>query len=219
MGRLRDVGLVVIAALACDPVVREAAPEAMASPMAAPATAAEKAARKQAKAEKKKAGKIARGEAMLPDGRKKAGGKQAKAKQAKQEKQEKVEQAKQAKVVPSSPSPTAPGGPPLPPCPPENVLTWRSFGAGFLLTWCTGCHSSALAEDARQGAPQAVDFDTYALYKPFERLVYERAVTEAHAIAVDPDAAASPMPPAGLVPAADRERLAQWIACGSPAPH
>lgn len=214
MGRLRDVGLVVIAALACDPVVREAAPAAMASAMAAPATAAEKAARKQARAEKKKAGKIARGEAMLPDGRKKAGGEPAKAKQAKQEK---ARQA--AKMVPSSPSPTAPGGPPLPPCPPENVLTWRSFGAGFLLTWCTGCHSSALAEDARQGAPQAVDFDTYALYKPFERLVYERAVTEAHAIAVDPDAAASPMPPAGLVPAADRERLAQWIACGSPAPN
>ncbi|WP_434427820.1 hypothetical protein [Nannocystis pusilla] len=215
MGRLRDVGLVVIAALACDPVVREAAPEAMASPMAAPATAAEKAARKQARAEKK-AGKIARGEAMLPDGRKKAGGKQAKAKQA--QAKAKAKEAK-AKVVPSSPSPTAPGGPPLPPCPPENVLTWRSFGAGFLLTWCTGCHSSALAEDARQGAPPAVDFDTYARYKPFERLVYERAVTEAHAIAVDPDAAASPMPPAGLVPAADRERLAQWIACGSPAPN
>jgi hypothetical protein len=121
--------------------------------------------------------------------------------------------------MPSSPSPAAPGGPPLPPCPPENVLTWRSFGAGFLLTWCTGCHSSALAEEARQGAPLAVDFDSYALYKPFERLVYERAVTEAHALALDPEAAASPMPPAGLVPAADRERLAQWIACGSPAPN
>ncbi|HSN32152.1 MAG TPA: hypothetical protein VLU41_05670, partial [Ideonella sp.] len=207
MGRLRDVGLVVIAALACDPLVREATPEATASPMAAPATAAEKAARKQARAEKKKAGKIARGQAMLPDGRKKAGGPQAKAKPAKAK--QPAQKQKQAKAVPSSPSPTAPGGPPLPPCPPENVLTWRSFGAGFLLTWCTGCHSSALAEDARQGAPPAVDFDTYARYKPFERLVYERAVTEAHAIAVDPEAAASPMPPAGLVPAADRERLAQ----------
>jgi hypothetical protein len=116
---------------------------------------------------------------------------------------------------PPSSQPSA--GPPLPPCPPDNVLTWRSFGAGFLLTWCTGCHASGLPEAERQGAPAGVDFDTYAAYKPLERLVHERAVLEAHAAATDP-AAASPMPPAGVVPEADRRRLEQWIACGSPLP-
>lgn len=104
----------------------------------------------------------------------------------------------------------------LPACPPGNPLTFRSFGAGFLRTWCTGCHSSALAEGERQDAPIDVNFETRALYLPRAQDVYTRAVVEAHAIAVDPAASASPMPPAGLVPAADRRRLAQWIACGSP---
>jgi hypothetical protein len=209
MDRLREVGLLVCAALACDVVAREAEPAAVMA--MAPATAEAKAAKKQARAEKagKQAGKIGR---EKPN---KAGGKKAgkKAENGAKEARE-VNAGKHAR--PSLPSPEAPGGPPLPPCPPDDVLTWRSFGAGFLLTWCTGCHSSSLPEEARQGAPLATDFDTYALYKPFERLVYERAVTEAHAFAEDPEAAASPMPPAGLVPEADRKRLAQWIACGSP---
>lgn len=114
--------------------------------------------------------------------------------------------------------PAAPtGGPALPPCPPDNTLTWRSFGAGFLRTWCTGCHSSHVPADQRQDAPENVNFDTHALYKPVERLVYDRAVLEAHKLSLDP-ASASPMPPAGVPGEADRRRLAQWIACGSPLP-
>jgi uncharacterized membrane protein len=100
-------------------------------------------------------------------------------------------------------------------CPGDNVLTYRSFGAGFLRTWCTGCHSSTLAADDRQGAPTGVDFDRHDLFRPHAREVYARAVVEAHRSTVDP-AAAAPMPPAGVVPEADRERLARWIACDSP---
>lgn len=116
-----------------------------------------------------------------------------------------------------APPPAPSGGPPLPACPPDNTLTWRSFGAGFLRTWCTGCHSSHVPTAGRQDAPENVNFDTHALYKPIERLVYDRAVLEAHKLSVDPNAA-SPMPPAGVPPEADRQRLAQWIACGSPLP-
>lgn len=135
------------------------------------------------------------------------------------EKREKKQRKAQREPPPprSEHNEPSPPGPPLPPCPPDNVLTWRSFGAGFLLTWCTGCHASGLPDAERQGAPTGVDFDTYAAYKPLERLVYERAVLEAHAATTNP-AAASPMPPAGVVPEADRRRLAQWIACGSPPP-
>lgn len=104
----------------------------------------------------------------------------------------------------------------LPPCPPDNPLTYRSFGDGFLRTWCTGCHSSTLAASDRQDAPLGVDFDRAALYKPHARDIYDRAVLEAHAAATDPSASASPMPPAGIVPEADLRRLGQWIACGSP---
>ncbi len=100
-------------------------------------------------------------------------------------------------------------------CPPGNPLTFRSFGAGFLRTWCTGCHSSTLPERERQDAPTGVDFDSHARYLPHAAAVYERAVVEGHAATQSP-ATATPMPPAGLVPDADRRRLAQWIACGSP---
>jgi len=126
-------------------------------------------------------------------------------------------------TTPAAPAPksatrapaSGPAGPPLPACPPSSPLSHRSFGDGFLRTWCTGCHSSTLAADDRQGAPQDLNFDSAALYKPHARLVYERAVLAAHAAATDPKSAA-PMPPAGVVPEADRRRLSEWIACGSP---
>ncbi|MBK8262244.1 MAG: hypothetical protein IPK80_13020 [Nannocystis sp.] len=129
---------------------------------------------------------------------------------------EKAPPARPAKPAkPAKPSAPTAGGAPLPPCPHDNALTYRSFGAGFLRTWCTGCHSSALAAADRQDAPDDVNFDRPELFKPHQRLVYERAVLEVHKSQIDP-ASASPMPPAGLAPAADLRRLGQWIACGSP---
>lgn len=115
------------------------------------------------------------------------------------------------RAVKAADGPTSPAGG-SPSCPPDNPLTFRSFGAGFLRTWCTGCHSSTLPERERQDAPAEVNFDSHALYLPHAQEVLARAVLEAHAAA----ASASPMPPAGLVPEPDRRRLAQWIACGSP---
>ncbi len=113
------------------------------------------------------------------------------------------------------PPPPTTAGPPLPACPPNSALTHRSFGDGFLRTWCTGCHSSTLATKDRQGAPEDLNLDSATLYKPHARAVYDRAVLEAHTAATDPKSA-SPMPPAGVVPEADRRRLSEWIACGSP---
>lgn len=140
---------------------------------------------------------------------------------AREAKAAKAASAKQAPTSPPAPAPksTPVAGPtsapaPTPACPPGNPLTFRSFGAGFLRTWCTGCHSSTLPERERQGAPDDVNFDSHALYLPHAREVLARAVLEAHA----PAESASPMPPAGLVPEPDRRRLAQWIACGSPLP-
>ncbi len=186
--------------LACD-----AGTHAVATPPAAPFLAAAKAdkpspaerkARRAAKREKAGQGKEA--------GKTAAPGKTA----------EHPQPAKKSTATPTA-TPTASAAA-LPVCPPDNALTYRSFGDGFLRTWCTGCHSSTLAADARQDAPGAVNFDRAALYKPHARDVYDRAVLEAHAVAVDPNAAAAPMPPAGVIPEADRRRLAQWIACGSP---
>ena len=115
--------------------------------------------------------------------------------------------------APKAPAPArepkapAPALQPSAACPPGNPLTSRSFGVGFLRTWCTGCHSSTLPEGQRQDAPAEVNFDTHAAFLPHAKEVLARAT--------DPD---SPMPPAGLVPEEERRRLAQWIACGAPQP-
>ena len=40
-------------------------------------------------------------------------------------------------------------------------VSWEAWGAGFFRTYCTACHSSANL-DARNGAPEGIDFDTEA---------------------------------------------------------
>jgi Sec-independent protein translocase protein TatA len=198
----RSLDLILIAATA---VIVGAA--SLPAALAAPATAEEKAARKKAREEKRDQKKPEKQDKPAKD--KPAKDKPAKDRPAK-DKPTTDKPAKQAKQ-PSAPSV------PLPACPPDNTLTWRSFGGGFLLTWCTGCHSSHLAADARQDAPTDINFDTHAAFKPHASLVYERAVLEAHAFIRDPNTG-SPMPPAGLPPESDRQRLTQWIACGAPLP-
>lgn len=186
----RSLDLILIAATA---VIVGAA--TLPAALAAPATADEKAARKQAREAK-------RDQKQKPD------------------KPDKLAKDKPAKDKPAKDKqPSTPSAPstPLPACPPDNTLTWRSFGGGFLLTWCTGCHSSHLSAEARQDAPTDVNFETHAAFKPHANLVYERAVLEAHAFIRDPNTG-SPMPPAGLPPESDRQRLTQWIACGAPLP-
>lgn len=223
MGPLFNWQTVVVGAgllLACDVAIREATP--VASLAAAPAgeTRAEKAARRA----EAKAARAAKAGGAEQAGKGAKPGKGEKTEKVKGEKGEKPKgekpatqptqpTAKAAKVAGSRPA----GGSEvtLPACPQGNALTYRSFGAGFLRTWCTGCHSSTLAASERQDAPDDVNFDRPDFYKLQEKLVYERAVLEGHKFAADP-ATASPMPPAGLVPSEDLRRLGQWISCGSP---
>ncbi|MEZ4242099.1 MAG: hypothetical protein R3F59_39280, partial [Myxococcota bacterium] len=71
-------------------------------------------------------------------------------------------------------------------------------------TWCTPCHTAALAGDDRQGAPPGVDFDRWSeVYAWRERIA-------ARATGPDPD-----MPPLGGVDPARTEQLAAWLACGA----
>jgi hypothetical protein len=125
MGRLFNVvGLIVV--LGCEVATREATPIAVLAAAPAGETKAEKAARR-AEREAAKAAKAA-----------KAGGAE-KAGKAKGEK--KVEEQPEQPVKPAKPvkaarvKPTA-SDVTLPACPQDNALTYRSFGAGFLRTWC-----------------------------------------------------------------------------------
>jgi len=89
--------------------------------------------------------------------------------------------------------------------PAEDCGTWASVGEPFVLNWCGGCHSEALPEGRRYGAPTTVNFDT------LDRVREGRALFAAAALGDDPR-----MPPAGGVPAEQREVMRKWLECGAP---
>jgi hypothetical protein len=93
-----------------------------------------------------------------------------------------------------------------------SVLTWENFGEPFMLTWCTGCHHSALPTAQRAGAPCAANFDTHAG-------VHERApVIALRAIDWMTLEGVAPMPPAAIVPEDELALLREYLDCGAPGP-
>lgn len=95
-------------------------------------------------------------------------------------------------------------------CPPDSQLTYASFGQPFMEQYCTRCHSSALAGEARMGAPAFHDFDT-------QLGIQQVADHVDQAAGAGPNATNESMPPDGASPTlAERQQLAEWIACGAP---
>jgi hypothetical protein len=90
-------------------------------------------------------------------------------------------------------------------CPKSSPLTYESFGGPFFLSYCTGCHSSRVAADKRQGAPLGMDFDTLEGIRGKLERIYARAGDD-HLT----------MPPAGGPTAEHRKQLGDWLACGAP---
>jgi len=84
-------------------------------------------------------------------------------------------------------------------------LSYETFGEGYLRSWCTGCHHSALEGDDREGAPEAVNLDTHEGALEWLDRVETRATGD------EPT-----MPPVGGADAHERERFAQWLQCGAP---
>jgi hypothetical protein len=91
------------------------------------------------------------------------------------------------------------------PCPAGSALDYDNFGGPFILTWCAGCHSSALPAGSRQNAPASVNFDHVEDVRALAPRIWARAA----------DGNAQ-MPPAGGPSAADRALLGEWLACGAP---
>lgn len=89
-------------------------------------------------------------------------------------------------------------GPQAAECEPE--LTWESYGEGAIAQWCGGCHSAALAEPLRNGAPSGVDFDTV-----------DDVATHVSAIITVLEAGTEP--PGEGMPADERDRMLSWLAC------
>ena len=94
-------------------------------------------------------------------------------------------------------------------CPPTSTLTYANFGQAFMMNYCTRCHDKALMGDARMGAPADHDLDTQIGVLRVANHVDETAAS-------GPAATNMSMPPNGSKPSlAEREMLAEWIACGT----
>ena len=92
-------------------------------------------------------------------------------------------------------------------CPPSSTLTYEDFAAPFMAAYCTRCHSSTLTGAARNGAPQAHDFDT------LEGILLVADHVDEHA-AAGPDSTNELMPPNGAIPTdEERAQLGEWLAC------
>src|SRR5262249_30706730 len=90
-------------------------------------------------------------------------------------------------------------------CPKEGTkLTYESFGAPFFGRHCNVCHSAETG--SRQGAPGNYVFETREQVLEHRSRIFVRAA-----------GADDSMPPGPDDPPRDeRNKLAEWLACGAP---
>ncbi|NUO51711.1 MAG: hypothetical protein HOV80_22885 [Polyangiaceae bacterium] len=92
-----------------------------------------------------------------------------------------------------------------PACPDEGTeLTYDTWGRGFIGTHCQTCHASSI--DDRKGAPVGISFDTHEEVVEWIDRIYERSAGENVSMPPGPE---DPSPE-------EREKLAEWLACGAP---
>ena len=96
----------------------------------------------------------------------------------------------------------------LPECPEESILTYENFGRPFLLSWCTGCHSSELTNAQRGDSPEDLSFDDPNMFRPYLLEMYD--------VAADDNIE---MPPVGGPGLDERRLFGEWLACGAPSDH
>lgn len=94
----------------------------------------------------------------------------------------------------------------------DSIVTWENFGESFFLTWCTGCHHSALPSAERACAPCGANFDTHAGASERAQIVKLRVLDWETVQGV------TPMPPAANLPEDDLALLREWIDCGAKGP-
>lgn len=96
-------------------------------------------------------------------------------------------------------------------CPTGSTLTYQNFGQTFMSTYCLRCHNEALTGSARQNAPSDVNFNTVEEIRAKTKDIDEQAGASSTVTNEE-------MPPNGEKPTVDeRQKLAEWLACGAPA--
>lgn len=112
------------------------------------------------------------------------------------------------------------------PTPDPMTLTWDSFGQQFMTEFCNDCHSSALPNSRRNGAPLFHDYDTLmtVLYIPGHIDEWAGAGPAATNTIMPP--ARCPSTPGGPLDRdcpqpTDQQRkdLSVWLACEELRPH
>lgn len=95
-------------------------------------------------------------------------------------------------------------------CPEGLTLTYETFGRSFVESYCLRCHSANVTGTAREGAPSDSNCDTLVE-------IQDAAEHIDGFSGIGPDASNEAMPPDGPKPTEEeRERLAEWLACGAP---
>jgi len=91
------------------------------------------------------------------------------------------------------------------PCPPGGTaLGYENFGKPFLLSYCQSCHGSDSPD--RRGAPGEFIFDTKEQAQRHRARIFVRSA-----------AGNDSMPPGPVdPPLSERDKLAEWLACGAP---
>jgi hypothetical protein len=91
------------------------------------------------------------------------------------------------------------------PCPSGGTaLTYENFGRTFLDQYCQVCHGKAGTD--RNGAPSGYDFRDVESVRSLKDRIFARAAADNTSMPPGPD---DP-------PRDERERLAEWLACGAP---
>lgn len=91
-------------------------------------------------------------------------------------------------------------GDPEDPCAEAPIVTWETFGQGFVTERCQSCHASTAPP--RDGVPAGIHFDTEEQTRALSDAILRVATGETPT-----------MPPQGGVPEDDRERLEVWLSC------
>lgn len=90
-------------------------------------------------------------------------------------------------------------------CPPEGTaLSYENFGAMFMTRYCDSCHAATASD--RQGAPGEYIFDSALQVRQHKARIFARSAATNDSMPPGPD---DP-------PLAERENLAEWLACGAP---
>lgn len=84
-------------------------------------------------------------------------------------------------------------------CPSGSSLTYASFGQSFMDTYCTSCHSGNERPDL--SSADAVKRELHGVL---------------NTAAAGPKATNNAMPTDGDIPADERVKLGEWLACGAP---